>query len=101
MKDNGPKETEGKLDWSVFPFKEAQEVCKVFVAGAIKYGAPFTYRQGIDAEKLFAATMRHLVEMQMNGIDSCDEESRCFHAAHVAANALMMLSQIISIKSSE
>jgi hypothetical protein len=92
---SGPKETEGKLDWSVFPFNEAQEVCKVFVEGARKYGAPFTYRQGIDVNKLFAAAIRHLVQMQIYGMDSCDNESGCFHAAHVAANALMILSQII------
>lgn len=35
------KESEGELDWSVFPFKEAEEVCKTFMYGAAKYGRPF------------------------------------------------------------
>ncbi len=92
----GPKQTEGKLDWSVFPLTEAQEVCKAFIAGKKKYGKAFSYREGINPNDLFAAIMRHLEKMQRFGYDSIDEdenEAQCFHIACVAANALMMLSQ--------
>lgn len=89
----GPKETAGKLDWSVFPFTEAEHVCKVFEGGAVKYKAPFTYRQGIDMSKLFAACMRHLVAIQRG--ERVDPESGQLHASHIAANGLMMVSQSI------
>lgn len=89
--ERGPKETTGKPNWAVFPFSEAEEVVKVFEYGAIKYGAPFTYRKGIPPAELWSAIMRHLIEIQ-NGHD-IDDESGCLHIAHIAANALMSLSQ--------
>ena len=88
-RDRGPKHTAGKRDWSVFPFKECEEVLKVFEYGADKYGAPFTYRKGIPTEELFAAIIRHAVQIHI-GFDN-DKESGLSHAAHIAANALMML----------
>jgi hypothetical protein len=86
----GPKETNGKPDWAVFPFREAEAVVKVFEYGANKYGAPFTYRKGIPSGELWSAIMRHMIEIQ-NGND-IDAESGCLHTAHIAANAMMMLS---------
>lgn len=90
-KDAGLKEDVGKLDWSVFPFEEAEVVVRAFEYGAMKYGSPFTYREGIDWRRLFAATIRHLVAIQKGEI--VDNESGVNHTAHVAANALMMISQ--------
>lgn len=89
--DRGPKESTGKPDWSVFPFKEAEDVVKVFEYGSNKYGAPFTYRKGIPASELWAAIMRHAIAIQSG--DDVDPESGCKHMAHIAANALMALSQ--------
>jgi hypothetical protein len=89
--ERGPKETTGKPNWAVFPFAEAESVVKVFEHGANKYGAPFTYRKGIPPAELWSAIMRHLIEIQ-NGND-IDAESGCLHMAHIAANALMMISQ--------
>lgn len=89
--DRGPKESTGKPDWSVFPFKEAEDVVKVFEYGSNKYGAPFTYRKGIPTTELWAAIMRHAIAIQSG--DDVDPESGCKHMAHIAANALMALSQ--------
>ena len=89
--ERGPKELVGKPEWAVFPFNEAQEVVRVFEYGAKKYGKPFTYRAGIPISELLSALIRHVVHIQ-NGA-AIDVESGCHHAAHVAANALMMLSQ--------
>jgi hypothetical protein len=86
----GPKETAGKRNWSIFPFKEATEVLKVFEYGAGKYGEPFTYRKGIPVDELLAAIFRHAVEIHNN--HNVDSESGLSHAAHIAANALMLLS---------
>lgn len=88
--DRGPKESTGKPDWSVFPFKEAESVVKVFEYGKDKYGAPFTYRKGIPSSELWAAIMRHAIAIQSG--EDVDPESGCKHMAHIAANALMSLS---------
>lgn len=88
--ERGPKDIAGKIDWSVMPFTELSHVAKVFEYGAKKYGQAFTYRKIVPANELFAAIIRHAICIQ-NGQD-IDEESGCYHAAHVAANALMILS---------
>lgn len=88
--ERGPKELTGKRDWSVFPFREAGSVCDVFEYGAKKYGKPFTYRAGIPTCELLAAIIRHSICIQEGQL--IDDESGLPHAAHVAANALMMLS---------
>lgn len=90
--NRGPKESAGKPDWSVFPFKESEEVVKVFEYGSKKYGAPFTYRRGIPPSELWSAIMRHMIAIQ-NG-EQIDPESGCKHIAHVAANALMSLQEV-------
>lgn len=91
VQDRGPKEINGKPNWAVFPFTEAEYVVKVFEHGVSKYGAPFTYRKGIPKDELWSAIMRHLIAIQ-NG-DEIDNESGCPHMAHIAANAMMALSQ--------
>ena len=40
-----PKEYEGKVNWPIFPFREAESVVRVFEYGVRKYGKPFTYRE--------------------------------------------------------
>ena len=92
----GPKDSAGKTQWSVFPFLEAEFVVRVFADGAKpeNYGAPFTYRKGIPIDELIEATIRHLVEM-LSG-ERIDKKSGELHAAHVAANGLMMISQSIA-----
>lgn len=86
----GPKELADKTDWGIFPFAEAEHVCKVFEYGAKKYGAPFTYRAGIPTIELLSAIFRHAIKLQ-SGVE-VDQESGCLHASHIAANALMILS---------
>jgi len=89
--NEGPKEKEGKIHWKYFPFEECEEVVKAFEYGVKKYGGPFTYRKGIDPLDLMEAAMRHLIEIQKGNI--FDSESGLNHFAHVAASALMALSQ--------
>jgi len=90
MADRGPKELTGKRDWSIFPFREAGHVVDVFEYGVKKYGEPFTYRAGIPQGELLAAIIRHAIQM-LEGHGE-DAESHCLHAAHIAANGLMLLS---------
>lgn len=93
--NEGPKEKEGKIHWKYFPFEECEEVVKAFEYGVKKYGRPFTYRKGIDPLDLMEAAMRHLIEIQKGNI--LDSESGLNHFAHVAASALMALSQYIKL----
>jgi hypothetical protein len=88
------KDTKGKVAWEIFPFKECEEVVRVFEHGAAekKYGAPFTYRQPIGINKLAASTIRHAIAI-LNGIQT-DPESNLSHFAHIAANGLMGVSQL-------
>lgn len=95
MEDQTLKQDIGKPDWSVFPFWEAEEVLRVFEYGSIKYGRPFSYRAGISSSRLWSAALRHMIQMQKKGHFSYDEESGRMHAAHVAANMLMIISQYL------
>lgn len=92
----GPKESDGKPDWSIFPFDEAEFILDTFAHGVKKYGAPFTYRKLINPRKLLAATIRHLIAIQ-NDHEYADD-SDCLHWAHVGANALMALSRYRKVK---
>jgi len=89
--ERGPKELAGKTNWAVFPFKEASSVVAVFEYGVQKYGKPFSFRAGIPTYELLGAIFRHAIEIQDG--QNIDNESGCLHIAHIAANALMMLSQ--------
>lgn len=100
-KDQTIKQDAGKLNWAVFPLKEAEEVVKVFEYGAKKYSYPFTYRKGIELDRLFASMMRHIEDIQTEGYYSLDNESQCLQIAHVAAVALMMISQHIQQKTKQ
>jgi len=91
--NKGPKETSGKVRWKIFPFKEAEYVVKVFEYGAseMAYKAPFTYRKGIDPADLAEAAIRHSTAILAG--EMIDPESGLPHAAHIAANGLMIISQ--------
>lgn len=91
MEDQTLKQDTDKRNWSVFPFEETEEVLKVFEYGSIKYGRPFSYRAGISSSRLWSEALRHMIQMQKKGHFSYDEESGRMHAAHVAANMLMMI----------
>jgi len=90
--EGGPKFFEGKPEWAVLPWRELEEVVRVFEEGAApeKYGAPFTYRKGIMFSKLFSAAIRHLLAW-WRGRD-CDQKTENSHLAHACANCLMLMS---------
>ena len=91
--DEALKCTIGKTPWSIFPWREAEEVVKVFDWGRQpeQYGRPFSYREGIDPIKLAEATVRHAIAI-LEG-EHHVPKSKLFHAAHIAANGLMIISQ--------
>ena len=93
--NEGRKESEGKLDWSVLPMESLEGVVKVFEKGTVKYEGTRTWLPGIRFSKLFAATMRHLVDWFYYHKDK-DDESREHPLCHVIANAMILLTYINS-----
>jgi hypothetical protein len=96
-----PKEKEGKVDWSVFPMREAEKAIEGFVYGVIKYGKPFSYRDGTGLlqRDMFAACVRHLRAIQDGEL--CDKESGCWHWSHIFCNSLMAIAGILRRKELE
>ena len=82
------KHDHGKPRMDLLPPEALLEVAKVLTYGAGKY-ADNNYRLGMKHSRIVAALLRHLMLYQMgHEID----ESGLPHLAHMACNALMLLS---------
>lgn len=86
------KYDEGKPAFSNIPRLALLEVTKVMTHGANKYGK-FNYSGQIENTRLTDALERHL-NQYLVGEDI--DESGYNHIAHVAANALMLLDNILT-----
>lgn len=64
------------------------EIGKVFTFGAKKYGIG-NWQNGMSWQKIIAAARRHLLAIEMG--EDFDPESKLYHVAHLAANAIMLL----------
>lgn len=82
----------GKTGYSNIPRLALYEVSKVMTHGAKNYGK-YNYSGKIESSRLTDALERHLHEYLTN---SNIDESTYHHLAHVAANALMLLDNIIT-----
>lgn len=91
----GKKETKDKLNWSVVPLDVMPGVIRVFEKGMIKYDGTRTWLPGIKFSKLFAATMRHLVDWFYLHKNE-DEESKEHPLCHIIANCMMLLTFILN-----
>lgn len=85
----GKKFDGGKLRWSLFPWLAAQEVVKVFMFGAKKYG-DHNWLDGLAYDRFADAIQRHWFEWFVLGRD-VDEESGFHPLAHLTCCALMIL----------
>ena len=83
---------EGKPGYSNIPRLALLEVAKVMTYGANNYGK-YNYSGKIESSRLTDALERHLNKYMMN--EDIDELSY-HHIAHVAANALMLLDNILT-----
>ena len=85
----GIKYDDNKLDWSLLPFKQVEEVVKVLQLGAKKY-APDNW-QYVQPYKLryFNAAMRHLISWFKG--ERYDAESGINHLAHAICCLLFMM----------
>jgi len=83
----GVKHDYGKPRMDLLPPEALMEIAKVFAHGADKY-ADNNWRLGMKHSRIVAALMRHLMLYQI-GFET--DESGLPHLAHMACNALMLL----------
>lgn len=86
------KADSGKLQWSLLPFAEVEEVIKVLMKGASKY-SPDNWKKCDDTKRYEDALMRHVVSY-IKG-DKIDEVSQggdgLPHLAHAICNCLFLM----------
>ena len=86
------KADSGKLQWSLLPFAEVEEVIKVLMKGASKY-SPDNWKKCDDIKRYEDALMRHVVSY-IKG-DKIDEVSQggdgLSHLAHAICNCLFLM----------
>ena len=87
---SGYKADAGKIDWMLIPFDALEEVARVLMFGAEKYGAE-NWRDVENGERRYwNAAIRHLTAYS-RGKD-LDSESNLSHLAHAACNVLFVMS---------
>ena len=85
----GLKYDNKKLDWSLMPYKELEEIMKVICYGAGKY-QKYNWQKLENAhDRYFAACMRHLTAWKDGEVN--DPESTLPHLAHAATNLLFLI----------
>lgn len=82
------KNDSGKLQWSLLPFKELEDVVRVLMIGAKKY-TPDNWKKCDDVTRYKDALMRHVISY-VSG-DTTDDESQISHLAHAVCNCLFLM----------
>lgn len=88
LKD-GTKYDGDKPIMSLLPFEALREVAKILTFGAKKYDA-HNWRKGMRWSRIESALLRHYERYAMG--EDIDPESGLLHTAHLACNALFLLS---------
>lgn len=82
------KADNGKLQWSLLPFNELEDVVKVLMKGAEKY-SPDNWKRCDDITRYKDALMRHVVSY-IKG-DTYDKDDKLPHLAHAICNCLFLM----------
>ena len=82
------KNDSGKLQWSLLPFNELQDVVKVLMLGAKKY-TPDNWKKCDDVTRYKDALMRHIISYIRGETE--DDESHLSHLAHAICNCLFLM----------
>lgn len=77
-----------KPSLSLLPFEALTKVAEVLDHGATKYG-PHNWREGTSWSRLESSLLRHYTAYQSG--ENYDPESGLLHLAHLACNALFLL----------
>ena len=88
-KEKGKKYDTGKLRWSLLPIKPVEEIVKVLMFGANKYGD--NNWQGLEGakERYYDAMLRHIMAWKEGEVS--DSESNLSHLAHAGCCLLFLL----------
>ena len=81
------KNDKGKLQWSLMPFEQLEDVVRVLMAGATKYGRE-NWKKCDDISRYKDALMRH-VTAYIKG-EERDPEDNLPHLAHAICNCLFL-----------
>ncbi len=87
----GKKYDEGKLRWDLLPIKAVEEVVKVLMFGAAKYGDDNWQKLDELEPRYYAASMRHLASWRQG--ETLDEDSGLPALAHAVCDLLFLLSK--------
>lgn len=82
------KADEGKLQWSLMPFEQLEDVVRVLMNGAKKY-ARDNWKKCDDINRYKDALMRHVVSY-IKG-EKNDPEDNLSHLAHAMCNCLFLM----------
>lgn len=85
----GLRYDDGKLRYELIPPEWDEALAEVLTKGAAKY-APRNWEKGMAWSKLIGSGMRHLAKF-LTG-ERYDKETGCHHLAHMAWNALALMS---------
>lgn len=86
------KADSGKLQWSLLPFAEVEEVVKVLMKGASKY-SPDNWKKCDNTKRYEDALMRHVIAyIKGNKIDEVSQGGDGLpHLAHAICNCLFLM----------
>lgn len=82
------KNDQGKLQWTLMPYEQLEEVVRVLMKGAEKYGAG-NWKNCDDINRYKDALMRHVVSY--NKGERNDPEDSLPHLAHAICNCLFLM----------
>lgn len=88
MADDFIKADEGKLQWSLMPFEQLEDVVRVLMNGAKKYSRD-NWKNCDDLNRYKDALMRHVTSYIKGEIN--DPEDNLSHLAHAMCNCLFLM----------
>ncbi|MEK6882662.1 MAG: dATP/dGTP diphosphohydrolase domain-containing protein [Nanoarchaeota archaeon] len=88
-KDKGLRFNENKTRYDLLEPFAIEQLAKVFTEGAKKY-TPFNWMKGMVWSKCLASLKRHIAKFEQG--EDFDEETKLYHMAHAAWNALALVS---------
>lgn len=89
MKEQGLRFNDGKLRYDLLEPYAIEQLVKIFTMGSKKY-EPNNWLKGLPWMDVVASLERHLAEFKKG--DDFDKESQLLHMAHVAWNAMAIVS---------
>lgn len=87
MEENGVRENNGKLKWSLVSWTALEPMVEVLMFGAKKYES-WNWSKGLKYTEICESLQRHLYAF-LQGEDK-DKESKLTHIGHILCNAMFL-----------